>query len=146
MTYSPEMTDGDDRDAVVVLPPPTPALLLNKAALLDALEGICSLAVFFKVDDLGSNVVETHVHSLAGPCTLPAANVRHTSWRAGNCFRWQETSLRNALGYLINDTLGDDWQAAVGIDGELSIDVASRTVLIAGRSPATGELSFCRVF
>ncbi len=66
--------------------------------------------------------------------------------RNGTCLRREETSLRNALGYLINDTLDDAWQDAIGIDGELSIDVASRTVLIAGRSAATGELSFCRVF
>ena len=53
MIHSTAMTDADDRDAVV-LPPLTPALLLNKAALLDALGGICSLAVVFKVDDFGS--------------------------------------------------------------------------------------------
>lgn len=145
MIHSPAMTDGDDRDAVV-LPPLTPALLLKKAALLDALGGICSLAVVFKVDDLGSNVVETHVHSLAGPCTLPAANVQHTYSSSSGRFWRRDTNLHNALHYLINDTLGSEWQAAIGIDGELSIDVASRTVLIAGRNPVTGELSFCRVF
>lgn len=70
----------------------------------------------------------------------------HTTSSRRRRFRRRETSLHNALHYLINDTLGDEWQAAIGIDGELSIDVATRTVLIAGRSTATGELSFCRVF
>ena len=39
MTHFSTMIDGDDRNAVV-LPPLTPALLLNKAALLNAREGI----------------------------------------------------------------------------------------------------------
>lgn len=134
-----------DREAIA-LPPITPTLLLNKAALLDALEGICPLAVSFKVDDLGSNIVQTEANGLAGPCTLPAANVLHSCSTSFGRFRRHETSLRNALGYLIDDTLGDGWEAAIGIDGELSIDVATRTFLIAGRSPATGELCFCRVF
>lgn len=145
MTHSPMMTDVDDRNAIV-LPPLTPELLLNKAALLDALGGICSLAALFKVDDLGSNIVETDGRGPAGPCTLPAANVQHTYSSSRGRLNRRDTNLRNALHYLINDTLGGEWQAAMGIDGELSIDVATRTVVIAGRSPTTGELSFCRVF
>lgn len=145
MTHSSTVIDGDSHETVV-LPPLTPALLLNKAALLDALEGTCSLAVFFKVDDLVSNILETDVHGLAGPCALPAVRVHHTSSDSGRCFRRQEISLRNALDYLIADTLGSEWQTTVGIDGDLNIDVATRTVLIAGRFPATGELSFCRGF
>lgn len=81
----------------------------------------------------------------AGLRPLPKRQVRYATPGRGKRFRHRNISLISAFSNVIDDLLADASNTAIGAEGTLYIDVASRTFLLAGRSDAFDQKSFRRL-
>lgn len=114
------------------------ALLRNKTTILDALDavGITTLSANFQGLPFGSYIEKIDVLGPDGSCTLPAARIRYASPGRRSRFRHVKTCIHNAIASMLDEMCGDAWESAIGADGTLRIDVASRAIVLSGRGHA----------
>ncbi|CCV16352.1 DUF6878 family protein [Mesorhizobium sp. STM 4661] len=124
------------------------ALLLNKTALLDTLEagGIATLVASFEGFPFGCHVETIEARGSGGCCALPATNIRYASPKQRCRFRRRKTGISVAISLMLDEILGDAWDTAIGAEGTFSIDVASRTLVLAGKVKADDARQFRRVY
>lgn len=141
-------TEMSIHEAGILPPCRRAALLRNKTVILDTLAAadIARIEISFEDLPFGCFVDLALAYDHAGLRPLPQRQVRYAAPGRRKRFRHQNISLISAFSNVIDDLLADASNAAIGAEGTLHIDVASRTFLLTGRSHAFDQRSFRRLY
>lgn len=129
----------------ILAPDRRAALVLNKAAILDALaaDGVSTLSASFEGLPFGCYLENIEVRGPAGPRTLCRTRIRYASPGRKSRFRHRKSPIEVALADMIEDVLCDGWDSITALEGTVRIDVPGRAFTVNGRST---ERQFQRVY